>query len=261
MFNYLLTYRDQIPAGIGFGQFSLTHISVVVIELLWVWYFAQQYRAADADKRMIYRRRLAAVIVLLEVAKEGYLALSGQFKPELLPLHLCGMSIFICAIDAFWSRNKINQTTRQILYCLTLPGAAMAIFFPDWAEYPIMNVFAWQSFVIHALLIAYAFVLLKSGELVPDYKQLWRPVAFLAAVVPFVIFVNGKLDTNFYFLNTSAPGSPLEILQTTFQNYYMLSMIMMVALAWLVMYLPWEITRRRAELRQFNTILFYENCL
>ncbi|QBO36215.1 TIGR02206 family membrane protein [Periweissella cryptocerci] len=259
MFNYLLTYRNQIPNNIGFGQFSVTHISVVIVALMWIWYFAKQYRAADTYKKIIYRRRLALTIVVLEVAKEGYLALTGQFQPELLPFHLCGMSIFICAIDAFWARDKINQTTRQILYCLTLPGAAMAILFPDWAEYPIMNVFAWQSFIIHTLLIAYAFILLKSGELVPDFRQLWRPVGFLAAVVPFVLFINAKLGTNFYFLNTSAPGSPLEILQTTFGNYYVLSMILMVALAWFFMYIPWEIKKHRDWKRQFNAVLFYEN--
>jgi hypothetical integral membrane protein (TIGR02206 family) len=201
---------------------------------------------------------MAVIIVLLEVAKEVYLAVTGQYRPELMPFHLCGMSIFVIAIDAFWPRGLVNKTTRQILYSLTILGASMALLFPDWAEYPLMNVFGLQSFIIHALLIAYPFALMKSGELVPDYKQLWRPAAFLVVVVPFVMFLNSKFDTNFYFLNTSAPGSPLEILQTTFGSYYILSMVVLLMIVWFFMYLPWALIKHRSVAHEFENVLFYD---
>lgn len=110
-----------------------------------------------------------------------------------------------------------------------------------------MNQWALQSFLIQALLIAYPMMLMVSGEMVPNWRELWRPVLFLVVVVPFVIWVNGQLGTNFFFLNVAAPGSPLEPLQQAFGHggLYITVVLSLLALLWVIMYTPWEIAKRR----------------
>ncbi|MDR0921238.1 MAG: TIGR02206 family membrane protein [Lactobacillales bacterium] len=243
MFNYMFTYMRNIPSNVGFGQFGWIHFTVLFLEALMVAGFIKYYRGANEESRGKFRKVLASIILAMEVAKEGFLALTGQYEWGLMPLHLCGLSIFIVFFDAFWS----NKASREILYSLTLPGALAALLFPDWASYPIMNVFAWQSFLIHAFLVGYVLVRLCSGEIRPNYRELWRPAVFLAIVVPIDLILNRQLGTNFFFLNTSAPGSPLEFLQTLFGNYYLLSMIGLLLIVWFFMYLPWALQEKKSK--------------
>ncbi|WP_245150392.1 hypothetical protein [Weissella cibaria] len=64
--------------------------------------------------------------------------------------------------------------------------------------------------------------------------------------MPFVLWVNARLQTNFFFLNTAAPGSPLEPLQHMFGHgaLYISVIIMLLGVLWMVMYLPWTLVPR-----------------
>ncbi len=243
MFKYYFTYEPSIPTGIGFGQFSLTHGTMLLLMAGLIYYIVRYYIAATDSRRRHMRWGIAIAIWTMELFKDFYLAVTGQWEPSLLPLHLCGFGLMMIAVDAIHP----NKTTREILYSLTIWGAFAAEIFPDWAYYPIMNQWALQSFLIHALLIAYPMMLMVSGEMVPNWRELWRPVLFLVVVVPFVIWVNGQLGTNFFFLNVAAPGSPLEPLQQAFGHggLYITVVLSLLALMWVIMYTPWEIAKRR----------------
>ena len=188
MFKYYFTYEPSIPTGIGFGQFSLTHGTMLLLMAGLIYYIVRYYTAATDNRRRHMRWGIAIAIWTMELFKDFYLAVTGQWEPSLLPLHLCGFGLMMIAVDAIHP----NKTTREILYSLTIWGAFAAEIFPDWAYYPIMNQWALQSFLIHALLIAYPMMLMVSGEMVPNWRELWRPVLFLVVVVPFVIWVNGQ---------------------------------------------------------------------
>jgi hypothetical integral membrane protein (TIGR02206 family) len=247
VFRYFLTYQSNLPEGIGFGLFSATHLFVlcllgVIIALLCV-----QYKKLSQDKRLLMRSVMVVIMFAMEWGRHAFLFFSGQYEPALLPLHLCALSIWVEIFDAF----KSNKTTRETLYALSLPGALAALLTPDWVNYPIMNIFAWHSFLIHMLLSGYIIMRLVAGEIVPDAKQLWRPSLLLAITVPIILVINAHLGTNFFFLNAAVAGSPLEFLQTTFHSFYIVSMIGLLVVVWFFMYMPWELVRlkKARELR------------
>ncbi|MBZ5941971.1 TIGR02206 family membrane protein [Weissella cibaria] len=243
MFNYYLTYQPDIPVGIGFGQFSGTHLTVLGVLAIGIYYLVHRYQRLTLAGRRHQRWGIALAIWTMELFKDIYLATTGQWDPNLLPFHLCGFGLMMVAIDAI----RPNKTTQTILYSLTIWGAVAAEIFPDWAYYPLLNQWALQSFVIHALLITYPLMLMVSGEMVPNWRDLWRSVVFLCGAVPFVLWVNARLQTNFFFLNTAAPGSPLEPLQHMFGHgaLYISVIIMLLGVLWVVMYLPWALAPRR----------------
>ena len=57
-------------------------------------------------------------------------------------------------------------------------------------------------------------------------------------------------DTNFMFLNGPSKGSPLVFLYDIFGGGYLIALIVLVLSAWLLMYLPWEVSYRKKAKNQ-----------
>ncbi len=123
---------------------------------------------------------------------------------------------------------------------MTLPGAAFALLTPNWVTNNFVNLFVWQSFLIHCLLITYVLMRLMAKEIVPHWRNLWRPTLFLMIVVPICAFFNQIWNQNFFFLRIPVPGSPLEPLYNIFGYYYIVGLIVTVLIFWTIIYLPWS---------------------
>ncbi|MDR2976539.1 MAG: TIGR02206 family membrane protein [Streptococcaceae bacterium] len=234
--------------GPGFGMFSPIHMMVLLALGIATVLIVSKYYSAGEKERKTFRVRIAVIVLALEVFKDLLLILTGQFTNANWPFELCGMAIFIIAVDAFHS----GKTTRELLYSLALPGALMALITPNWVKNDIVNVFVWQSFVIHMLIIAYVLMRLFSREIVPSLKNLWRSVVFLLIVGPLNYWLNFIWGTNFMFLSTPSPGSPLELLGQTFGKFYLFGFTGLLLVFWLFMYLPWEIVKIRKSRRKLR---------
>jgi hypothetical integral membrane protein (TIGR02206 family) len=236
MWDYILTYRTELPAGLGWEHFGVVRLSYLIGFALATVAMVIFYRRTNDARRRKIRIAYACIVVTLEVIKQIIRLVTGVYEPGLIPLHLCGMSIVFIAIHTFFP----NRTTAELLYSLSLPGAVAALLFSDWNMYPLANFFCQQSFFIHFFEFSYPILLMSSGELRPRFTQLWRCVLYLLIVVPLVYFFNHAMNTNFFFLNEAAPGSPLSFLQSTLGNPgYVFGFVGLVFVVWLVMYLPW----------------------
>jgi hypothetical integral membrane protein (TIGR02206 family) len=249
MFRYYFTYLPDIPKGIGFGQFSLTHFIMLAIMFCIGYFVTVKYASVQGKARLRIRRVIAVVLWSLEFFKDGYLAFTGQFDPSLLPLHLCGMGMMVLALDAV----KPARWTRSVLYSFTVWGAGAALLFPDWAAYPILNQWALQSFLIHTLLVTYPVMLMVSGEMVPNWRELKYSLEFLVTALPIAAWANGVLGTNFWFLSIAAPGSPLQPIQEAFGSLYLPVVFVLLCCLWFIMYAPWAwVSKRRKRVVAVN---------
>jgi hypothetical integral membrane protein (TIGR02206 family) len=236
MWEHLFTYRTEIPDGLGWEHFGPEHLTYLIGFALATIVMVLIYRRADNQGRKRIRYAYAWIVVLLEVVKQTLCLVTGVYEPGLLPLHLCGMSIIFIAVHAIWP----NKTTAELLYSLSVPGAIAALLFSDWTMYPLANFFCQQSFFIHFFEFSFPLLLLSTGELRPRFTQLWRCVVYLLIVVPPVYFFNHAFNTNFFFLNEAAPGSPLSFLQSSLGNPgYIFGFMALVAGVWVLMYIPW----------------------
>jgi hypothetical integral membrane protein (TIGR02206 family) len=243
------TSRDNIPEGVGFGQYSLEHILFLVGITAFIIIFMLLYKRADVGTRRIMRIAVAAATVLMEAAKQIIVLVQG-YVWDILPLHLCGMTIFFIAIHTI----RPNKITGELLYSLSIPGAISALLFADWTMYPIWNFFCLQSFLIHMLELTFPFMLLFAGEIRPRLKRLWIPSLYLLIVVPIIYNLNHALDTNFFFINEASPGSPMSLLQDLLGNPgYVFGTIGILAFIWIVLYTPVVIKmQKRREGRELT---------
>jgi hypothetical integral membrane protein (TIGR02206 family) len=238
MWNYILTYRTELPEGLGWEHFGPLHLSYLIGFVLATVAMVIFYRHSNDARRKSIRIVYACVVVVLELVKQLICLVTGVYEPGLLPFHLCGMSIVFIVIHTLVP----NRTTAELLYSLSLPGAVAALLFCDWNMYPPINFFCQQSFFIHFFEFSYPILLVSSGEMRPRFTQLWRVVVYLLIVCPGIYFFNHAYNTNFFFMNEAATGSPLAPLQTWLGNPgYLVGFTGLVFVVWLVMYLPWII--------------------
>lgn len=212
------------------GLFSHQHLFVLIILFLVGAYITKTYKLTE--KKNALKKTVANLILLLEIARQITILITGQYTWDYLPLHLCGLGVFIIFVD---SRLE-NSYTKELLFMLTFPGALAALITPDWAGNPLWNFFSLQSFIIHAFQITYVLMRYYAQEINPRLRKIWMPIVFLSVVLPFIALVNSSLKTNFFFMTTGAPGSPLEALQNQFGNLYLPAAAAMVLIIWIAMY-------------------------
>ncbi len=242
--TWFFTAQENIPPGLGFRLFGPSHLLWLAGTALFAAALCLLCRRAGPR----LRRRLCLGLCLAMLALElGWLAIllaTDQFTWNYLPLDLCDLAVFgelLCLL-------RPGPVREELGWCLWLPGAAMALLFPNWTPLPPLNFLYLRSFFLHALLVTFPLLRLAGGELRPDPRRLPACLAAgLALCVP-VYGVDRLLDQNFFFLNAPSPGSPLELFARWFgEPGYLLGIPLLLAPVWLLLYLPPILVRRRRK--------------
>ena len=239
--EYFFVFDHHLPQGVGIGWMGGVHIGWLLFAALAIFGLCRACRRADAPRFRFLQRAVCAGILVTEVVRELCLLSAGVWGVYTLPLHLCSLSVFV----VLWHTLRGNALSGELLYCLGMPGAAMALLFPDWLYYPAANLMSINSFLGHILLTAYPAMLTARGAIVPDVKRLPKCFACLAATSA-VIFVFDKLtNSNYFFLNSPSPGSPLVFFERWLGNPgFIVGYLPLIAALWLLLYLPWVLVRR-----------------
>lgn len=239
---YFFTYESDLPEQVGFSLFGTAHLcwlgGIALGVLLLTVLFLQQ----PAYRQQKLSRTLALVMCLLVVLEKGILALTGHLTVYSLPLHLCELAPFLYLLFSRWNWDWLGQ----VIYTLCLPGAVAALVFPDWSVYPMWNFMNLSSFVGHGLLILFPVLQLASGTIRPRLSAIWKPLVFLAVITPPIWLFNRTYGTNYFFLNTASPNSPLTLLlDLVGPTWYLPAYALLAVAVMVVLLLPWG--RQREE--------------
>ncbi len=227
---------DNIPNGLGFQAFGLTHILWLLAGLLFCIAACIFYRKLSSSKHKIMLTALGVLIFLLEVVKDLVLIGLREFGWENLPFHLCGINILLITFDVI----KQSKVVRSFLYYFSIPGAALALLFPNWTEMPVWNFFHIHSFTIHILLVLYPLLLVTTDQVSTDLKSALRGTLLLVGMAIPVYFLNLLWDTNFMFLMEPDSGNPLEMFEKLLGSH-LWGFPILLPVVILVMYLPTRI--------------------
>ena len=233
MMTYFFTAQGHIPPGLGFSLFGGEH-------LFWLAGIAAAIGClCPVCRRMSPRARgrlylgLALGALSLDGLWDLVLLATGQFAWNYLPLDLCGLAMFA---ELLWALRR-GRLLGELCYGLFLPGAVMALIFPNWTPLPAWNLLYLRSFLLHGLLVAQPVLAVAAGDLRPDARNLPKCLGIALALCVPVYAVDKALDQNFFFLNTPSPGSPLELFAAWLgEPGYLLGLPVMLALVWLLLY-------------------------
>ncbi len=231
--------KGTIPDGVGFEAFGPIHLAWLLAGALLCVAACLFYRRSDDKKRQTMLRILGGYIFFQEMLKNVVIAAVGEFTPGYLPFHLCGINILLIAFDVF----KPTKVVRHFLYYFSIPGALMALLFPNWTSQPFWNFFHLHSFTIHILLVMYPLLLATTGQVSRDLKAAGKSVLLLVALAIPVYGLNLLWDTNFMFLMEPDKGNPLELFEKLLGSH-LWGFPILLPVVMLAMYLPLQIAKK-----------------
>ena len=147
--TYFWTIQEHVPDGLGFRLFGIAHLlwlGGIVLAVLAIALTCRRWKPETVHRLLC---GLTWAALLLEICKDGVLLYTGQFRPNYLPLDLCGLSIFV----EFAAVRSPRPLLLEPVYSLSLPGACLALLFPNWFSLPLWNFFSLHSFLLHGLLV------------------------------------------------------------------------------------------------------------
>jgi hypothetical integral membrane protein (TIGR02206 family) len=234
------TVDKYLPEGVGFQTFGLTHLLWLLAGLIFWVAACIFYRRLSADNRKLVLRVLGIYIFTQEMLKNLVLLVQGEFNWGYLPFHLCGINILLIGFDVI----KQTKVVRSFLYYFAIPGAALALLFPNWTEMPVWNFFHIHSFTIHILLVLYPLLLVTANQVSTDLKSALQGVVLLVVMAIPVYFLNLLWDTNFMFLMEPDSGNPLGLFEQLFGSH-LWGFPILLPIVILVMYIPILILKKR----------------
>lgn len=234
--------QDSLPDGVGFSTFDLTHLMWLAVGLTVIILAAVFYRRLTLKRQRIMLCILGGYIFFQEMLKNVVVAAAGEFSYGYLPFHLCGINILLIVFDII----KPTATVRAFLYYFCIPGAALALIFPNWTETPFFNFFHLHSFTIHILLIMYPVLLIAAGQVKPNFKSALKSLLLLVALAIPVYFLNLWWGTNFMFLMKPDSGNPLELFEKLLGSH-LWGFPILLPIVMFIMYIPLGIAYKRKK--------------
>ena len=231
------TPEPLLEGRTGFDLFSLGHLSALALCLALVAWLCCTYQRADGEQRRRRRRGMGGAVLLCEGWRMGNFLIHGCLSVRYLPLHLCSLAVFM----TFAHSRRGGENLGELLYCAGLPGALLALLFPNWGCYALWQFHSLLGFLSHALLVAYPLMLVLSGELRPSLRRLPGCLGHLCAIAGAVYVFNLLFDTNYMFLRRPSPGSPLAWFAGWWgEPWYLLGYVPMLTLVWTLLYAPFR---------------------
>ncbi len=201
-------YKTELPLDSGFAMFGVCHLLWIIGIGIFSWWMGRFFSFAKKQNVIRMKYVLGVLLPVMELYRCIVLLMIGHFVPDEYPLHLCNMALWLATIY-LWTKNRFVGAV-YVLLCL--PAAALAVVFPGWLSYPFWNFMHIHSFLYHGLVVAIGWGIIRSGELIPTWKELWKPLLFGIAGYVVMSEINLRLDTNFWFLNLPSYESPLALI-------------------------------------------------
>ena len=171
-----------------FGGF---HIAAAVLSVMIPALLVHRFPAKDR-RNAIKRLSLCGWFLLaMEIYKQVFLytAVNGmRYNFWFFPFQLCSMAMYLCVLLPFLSESAQN-TVLNFLYEFSLPGALLALVFPEdfLREYVSLTL---HGFLWHALLVYIALLVLKSGLVTRSWRGYFRAAGLYLFLAGCAVLLN-----------------------------------------------------------------------
>jgi hypothetical integral membrane protein (TIGR02206 family) len=233
-----LLAEARFSAGSGQHYLILLITAVGAVVLGW---WGRRHRGTRQE--VVVRRTFAALSLLAILAWQAYLLTPDVRSAQgSWPLGMSDIADYT-AVFALWTRG---ERTAAFTYYVGLTLTLMALLTPALTEpFPSPR---WFSFWIRHIDVVWAAVYLVWGLGIRPTWRLYRTTVVAALVWAVVAYTfNVAMGTNYgYLVNKPSTASPLDLFGP-WPWYVLVTLAVLLAVWALVLTLPWELTRDRAD--------------
>lgn len=214
-----------------FSLFSTEHI--LTIGAFLVFTFVLLVLSRLVSKRT-FTVGLAFSVVALKIAETVVRhGLYNEDVLDLLPIHLCNLTLVLCLISLF----NPSKSLFQLIYYWS-PGALAAILFPE-IRYTFPNFIEISFFAIHFFIIFVILYQIIFFKFRPTLKGLFNSFIFVNIFAAIVYKINICLGTNYMYINYKpAFSSPLDLFGP-WPHYIIIVEIIYLVIG-ILLYLPFK---------------------
>lgn len=206
------TYETKLPQREEWHLFGKEHILWLLIlvgsaALLLLVHrkIGRKHKKETSEKGSLLFWCMAWSALLWQIAQAAYRIILGVYDIATLPLHICSLASYLVFLYAVTNWKWLGE----VLYFPTLPGAFLAILFPDWTMYPAISFMSIAGFLVHWSIDMTVLLAMLEGKLCPSVRRIWSPILFLTVYAAVLIPFDHHFHVNYGFLNIPSPGSPL----------------------------------------------------
>jgi hypothetical integral membrane protein (TIGR02206 family) len=191
------------------GTFELfgTHhqTAILVVAAVYIVLLAFAGRWATSRLQDVIARVMGVLLVVQELSLHGYHLFAGTWNyREILPLHLCGFSVFLVAYTLFTKHPRVFE----VVYFWGIAGAMQSLLTPNLkVTYPHFLYF--QFFTSHGLIILGVLYLIVTANLRPSFLGLHKVFGLTAVAAAAVGLFNWLTGSNYMFLCEKPYGANL----------------------------------------------------
>ena len=222
-----------------FGPAHLITMFLLLIAGIMIVWAARRWASTDQARKTAIA--MGTFMIVQEVFDRScHHFLKGEPLSEVLPFHLCGMSVVLAAIMLITQSRWIYE----LVYFWGLVGASMAILTPD-IKYAFPNIVYITYFTSHALIVIGVFYMTFIFQYRPTLWSLAKALVLTNVYMLLVIPINLVLDTNYLFLRHKPVGITLFDAFGPWP-WYIPGLEVVGTLLFAAVYLPWFIKDRLA---------------
>ncbi|MDC3260793.1 TIGR02206 family membrane protein [Winogradskyella sp.] len=223
---------------------SLQHIiPIVVAIIITIWsinYSRNKFNKAQQQKFIHFFACFISLCVicfhLYRICFDGY-----NFNTD-LPLYLCSLMALLIPVLTYYRKYWMFE----VLVFLVIGGTLQAVITPDITTgFPSFDYF--RYWIAHLGLLIIIFYFIFVFKMRPKLKSVFKSFFALQVYVLFVIVINYLLNANYSYLN----GKPKSVSLLDYFGewpYYIVVCQLIVIPLFLVIYLPFYISKRRVLL-------------
>jgi len=207
--KHFWTHKDNIPEGMGYGQFSLHHLIWLLLTVTLVTGFIFVYINSEVERRIFLLRSAGITLIAIDILKMIIIGFSDVRFSDYLPLEICSFAAYFIVADSFMVGNNIFP---EMLLTMFLPGAIMAVLFPTTSTLPAFDFYTIHQFVYHGIIIAYIMARFVNGEIPLSYPGVWKSIIQVIMLAAVIYVIDRVFDKNFMFLRDTYGNPVLEMI-------------------------------------------------
>lgn len=248
---FKLTYLND------FQPYTASHLTVLFLVTLFcisIFVFRKRMKlhSISAAAHIV----MAVILILCELTLQLWFLSTGIWSVKRsLPLHLCGISLLLCAFMLISGSKRVYE----IAFFWGVGGAVQALLTPN-TDYSFPHYVFFEFFTAHSFIVISCLWVTFVDRYRPRFRSVWKAVLAINLYALIIFGVNRLTGGNYLFISHK-PSTPSLMDYLGPWPWYIVSLEAVAVILFLILYLPFAVSGRIANSKRKSETKFFSGVM